>query len=496
MPGLSNLAAMASRIAMTGEVLRAFAATDFSGPTTGSPDGPGPTSPVGPAVTPGVLDTAGAGRASQPTVALPSAGNGFSAADRFAASLAGLRNPAAAASDGPSPTPTVVQAEPDVHADRAAAPAGSPPSVTGPARGAGEDAVDQPSSPARTAAPARPAPEVAAFAVDGEGSGTAAPRQASDLPRADGVWARLGGVSAGREPAAFDFVAAESAVIDPLTIEPAEPTRPAADVAGTDIAAMKPAAAFPADMAAFGGPSTADEPLVPQPTATTAMPRPPTEGLAGAAGAPQDGARARSAEASKTAPRAERSGPGSAADAARIADHDSGVGSSPGSSAARPTLPVIRHDAVADIDLRFFSEGAAAAGPAGSPFDRSGVVAFFVFNAAMLPGWPPPQPFEAPDREAMLASLLDDPRLDGRVDGMAEALAGEAGTAAAGALKNHLKRLSRSRRRRMLLGLAALMGTIETVIDAIEQELLDLARAKAENCDEMAEAGFRRQLTA
>lgn len=103
--------------------------------------------------------------------------------------------------------------------------------------------------------------------------------------------------------------------------------------------------------------------------------------------------------------------------------------------------------------------------------ERAGIIASFILNAAMIPGWPPPRPFAAPAPESVRAALIMTPGLSEagiearmRRDGVRRTLLAR--------MRALLARLTHSRRLQVMLGLTILLGAIA----AIEAELGDVAR--------------------
>lgn len=114
--------------------------------------------------------------------------------------------------------------------------------------------------------------------------------------------------------------------------------------------------------------------------------------------------------------------------------------------------------------------------------ERAGVVASFILNASLIPGWPPPRPFVAPSVESLVAGLARKP---GGLEALMAGLLpkGQEQTSILRRVGRRLARLARSRRLRMFLGLAVLL----TAIAALEAELLRLAgelRDKADTEDQ------------
>ena len=168
-------------------------------------------------------------------------------------------------------------------------------------------------------------------------------------------------------------------------------------------------------------------------------------------------------------------------------------------AAARPdplALPVAARDRLADVDW-LMGAAAPSAAPADGQVERAGVIASFILNAAMIPGWPPPRPFEMPPAAALLDRLLSSPNaLPGEDDmlGYFAERGAEAGLLAR--MRARLSGLSRARRLRVLVGLAALWTTIEALIDALEQDLLLVSETLRGGGEDEDDDDMRRTLTA
>lgn len=124
----------------------------------------------------------------------------------------------------------------------------------------------------------------------------------------------------------------------------------------------------------------------------------------------------------------------------------------------------------------------------GQQVERAGIIASFVLNAAMIPGWPPPRPFAAPDPQTQLAGLARLLKLPGDAELLA-LLERRARPTLLARLRALLAKPAR--RLRMVLGLAALEAAVASVLDAIQDELARLARQE----DEPAEDDDRRRLS-
>lgn len=120
----------------------------------------------------------------------------------------------------------------------------------------------------------------------------------------------------------------------------------------------------------------------------------------------------------------------------------------------------------------------------------TGIIPSFILNAAMIPGWPPPRPFEMPTPGQLTRLLANDPQNEAA---LLKALTERGGASLVARLRKFLKRLTRSRRLQMLLGLTALMSTIEATIEAIEAELLEFSRLHAAQDDLAFETALQRR---
>ncbi|WP_375453303.1 hypothetical protein [uncultured Methylobacterium sp.] len=111
----------------------------------------------------------------------------------------------------------------------------------------------------------------------------------------------------------------------------------------------------------------------------------------------------------------------------------------------------------------------------GGQVERAGIIASFILNAAMIPGWPPPLPF-APTLEARLLGLMPKQQASSE-EGDILAYIERCGVKPHGLarLRDLLAGLAKSRRMRFLLGLAVLLSAIETVLELVEEELARLA---------------------
>ena len=130
---------------------------------------------------------------------------------------------------------------------------------------------------------------------------------------------------------------------------------------------------------------------------------------------------------------------------------------------------------------------------------QTGIIASFILNAAMIPGWPPPKPFEMPSANSLLDRLLQGAKgLPNEEDYFAFLSERGAKPSFLARLRKRLDKLARSRRLRMLLGLAALMSTIEVVLEALEEELAQLGSGggRGDEQSPLEEAEVRRSLTA
>lgn len=111
----------------------------------------------------------------------------------------------------------------------------------------------------------------------------------------------------------------------------------------------------------------------------------------------------------------------------------------------------------------------------GGQVERAGIIASFILNAAMIPGWPPPLPF-APTPEARLLGLMPRQQASSE-EGDILAYFERCGVKPQGLarVRDLLAGLAKSRRMRFLLGLAVLLSSIETVLDLVGEELARLA---------------------
>jgi len=110
--------------------------------------------------------------------------------------------------------------------------------------------------------------------------------------------------------------------------------------------------------------------------------------------------------------------------------------------------------------------------------ERAGIIASFILNASLIPGWPPPRPFEAPSIEGLVAGLARKPGgLDAVMSGLV--LKDLQRRSILRNVRRRLARLTRSRRLRMILGLTILL----TAIAVLEAELLRLAGELRDEAD-------------
>lgn len=484
----TRLTALAAQAAVTAEFLQSFAQVDFS-------PAPGPVPPSEAASIPVAGPTVAPGRLAHPEGAasqVPAAARAPEAATR---SLDGLRAPVplAALSRGAS----LDGAEHE--RGRAAArrdgldsspPAPSPPAM--PSTGSGGRTFPE-TVPGRHAPAGLPGEDVeigAAWPAAGSASKPEAeaaepagwPALASDLVEPDG--ALLGVRARPGVEASDDSVAARPSAMNAIEPNHASPgARVRSGPGARDEAATErlPGSPWPNE----AGPSSDDAGSLK--AAQAAAEAEHVFGLAALADATAPTQPRRDGHVAGTGtapvPGAERA-PDEPADAPVV------------SRATAEALPVIRRDAVADIDLRFFSDAAGAV--VGSlPIEGTGIAAALAFNLALLPGRLPPRAFEVPDGEELLARLLGAAHREGSEDEAAGRLAARAGQPAlAAGVLFRLRKLSRARRLRALLGLMALMDTVEVVIEAVEGELLELSRARREAAEDWADAGARRSFRA
>lgn len=164
--------------------------------------------------------------------------------------------------------------------------------------------------------------------------------------------------------------------------------------------------------------------------------------------------------------------------AAAAASAEAGLSSLTGSHPARETVwDSADTSLLRDIDgfLLRAGLGDAAAGP--TQIERAGVIASFILNAAMIPGWPPPRPIEPASfaRQVPLPAVM--PPLES--DEM------EAGLLLARVLRDPgkvtalLAALATQRRRRKLLALLAILATqTRALLDLWANELGVMPRAE------------------
>lgn len=391
-----------------------------------APQGARPAPEAGAA--PGRLADPDGGEAP-PVAEAPSGGSGSWAAGR---SLAGLRAPLGPAGQSPPVVPAMREAATSgvgtvLPGDGAAArrAAGPAAAVSMPTLPAGSDPMP------RSGQAASPVGPVAGPSA-AEAAGPEAPAGAPVPPTGSGI----------RAPGPDGLAAAEH--------------RPEAAGAGTPL----PSAAQAGSPDRAGPDTAASAAIFFAAGATTGI----------AAGRSRGGSRGEVAPPPERAPESGHGSPRADADPA----------SGPGSAA--PDRPPATRDP-APIDG--WSRTAEIA--AGPQVERAGIIASFILNAAMIPGWPPPRPFAPPAAETLLAALVQAP---GSTEAALEERLGRQvprpGFLAR--MRALLGRLMRSRRLQVLLGLAILLDAIAS----IEAELADLARGVDAEADD---AAARRRLS-
>jgi hypothetical protein len=114
--------------------------------------------------------------------------------------------------------------------------------------------------------------------------------------------------------------------------------------------------------------------------------------------------------------------------------------------------------------------------------ERAGVIASFILNAAMIPGWPPPRPFVSVEVEELMTRLQKGPVAASELEVMTY-------LSKFGLSKELLAKIfalmeAIRRRRLVMLALAILLTNARAVLESIKAEL---ARLTEES--ESAEAG-------
>ena len=427
-------ARLSAQISMMNEVLRAFAAVDFTGPPE-APRSPPPA--TAPTVAAGALTPA---RGEDRIATLPPVEARLETGDpEPGRSLDGLR------------VPTVSAGRPDQAHSRAAGP--------------DEQAPARPGQPAGAAGPAGPTSAGPVF------------RDRSGPLQAGAVVTVATDPSDEHDRPRVGLAAAAPFPVSPRIASSPAP-RPAAVLAAMGSTMAERPAAVAEGLSVAG--RAAETETRPPDAARATLRSPSGDVPPRSADAPADADHRRF---SAGEPRGEANGP-------------LGEATGPKAGAAPGPPAVVRHASVADIDLRFFADAAAGSAATSGAQDAAAAAAL-VFNVAMIPGWPPRPPFALPDAEGLLVGLLGSAHLAGDEE-LAEGLGRQAGVPAlAGNVLALLRDLPRARRRRALLGLMALMDTIETIIETVEAELLALSRARRDDGDEdLAEAGSRRRWTA
>jgi hypothetical protein len=109
----------------------------------------------------------------------------------------------------------------------------------------------------------------------------------------------------------------------------------------------------------------------------------------------------------------------------------------------------------------------------GAAMERAGIIASCILNAAMIPGWPAPRPFELAAGRALVPERLP----PGAPIDENEALNYLAGIGASRSLLDRIRELTRSvvRRLKLLLGLAVLATLMTEALRTLQDELTALA---------------------
>lgn len=152
---------------------------------------------------------------------------------------------------------------------------------------------------------------------------------------------------------------------------------------------------------------------------------------------------------------------------ARSAEAGDGIGTErPGLGSADVAQPDLRQRGVERLGLERHADLVFGQNAAGAPAlaERAGVIASFVLNAAMIPGWPPPRPLEGARSD--IAAALRQLR-----QATTEAEAGEA-LARMGMARDYLARIAARlaalrRRVRLLFGLVVLLNSTRSVLAAL-----------------------------
>jgi hypothetical protein len=141
--------------------------------------------------------------------------------------------------------------------------------------------------------------------------------------------------------------------------------------------------------------------------------------------------------------------------------------------------------------LRHAIETWAAPAASGAAMDRAGIIASCILNAAMIPGWPAPRPFEL----AAGRALVPERQPAGAPIDENEALNYLASMGASRGLLDRIRELTRSlaRRLKLLLGLAVLATLMTSALRTLQVELAALAE-ELEAAEEEELVGGRRHI--
>lgn len=169
---------------------------------------------------------------------------------------------------------------------------------------------------------------------------------------------------------------------------------------------------------------------------------------------------------------------------------------SPGqmSAAAPPALAdaaetVLARSKADALPLNLDLSALTALAPADGQTERAGVIASFILNAAMIPGWPFPRPIELALGRAMVPDPLPVPH---PAMNDAEAMTYLANMGAAEKLLARIRELlgRMTRLPRVLAALAVLLTTLGLVLSALREELEAMAEERRE-LEEHEEQGRR-----